>query len=347
MRRRRWMVLAAVPLLMLLAHFAYWRLLQRQLAAGFAAWETSARAAGWAVDAGTGAGGGWPLSAQLTLTNFVLAGGKVTVPGGLAWRSPQVRLSVALLDPHQIDVDAQGRQQVRLSDWPEFTAVAQRLHATIALGGDGAPRAVDVLVDHLSADLVSGRGADGRLTLGLMAAHTDLIPEAGANGVGFSASAEAVDLPAMVRWPLGPRVSSVAVEGVMSGTLGDGITDAERAGAWRDSGGSAEIRRLALGWGPLGVSATATLALDDQLQPMGAGTARLVGYAEALDALAANGTLSRSAVTAAKAVLSLLAPTPGDGEAAEVEVPLTLQYRTLSMRQVPLVRLPELDWQQP
>jgi hypothetical protein len=27
-----------------------------------------------------------------------------------------------------------------------------------------------------------------------------------------------------------------------------------------------------------------------------------------------------------------------------VEVPLTLQYRTLSMRQVPLVRLPELDW---
>jgi hypothetical protein len=27
-----------------------------------------------------------------------------------------------------------------------------------------------------------------------------------------------------------------------------------------------------------------------------------------------------------------------------VEVPMTLEFRTLSVRQVPLLRLPELDW---
>jgi len=63
-----------------------------------------------------------------------------------------------------------------------------------------------------------------------------------------------------------------------------------------------------------------------------------------LDALAAHSAISRSAATAAKAVLSLLAHSPDDGGPPDVEVPLTLQYRTLSMRQVPLVRLPELDW---
>jgi hypothetical protein len=43
-------------------------------------------------------------------------------------------------------------------------------------------------------------------------------------------------------------------------------------------------------------------------------------------------------------VLSLVAHSPEDGSPPDVEVPLTLQYRTLSMRQVPLVRLPEVDW---
>ncbi len=128
------------------------------------------------------------------------------------------------------------------------------------------------------------------------------------------------------------------------GRCRSGRTLAEQAAAWRDGGGSLEVRHLALVWGPLDLTASATLALDDQLQPMGAGSARLVGYAETLDALAAHGAISRSAATATKAVLSLMAHNPEDGSPPDVEVPLTLQYRTLSMRQVPLVRLPEVDW---
>jgi hypothetical protein len=77
---------------------------------------------------------------------------------------------------------------------------------------------------------------------------------------------------------------------------------------------------------------------------MGAGTSRMTGYGATFDALAASGALTRSAATAAKAVLSLLAGTPGDGDPTDVDVPLTLQYRTLSMRQVPLLRLPEVEW---
>ena len=43
--------------------------------------------------------------------------------------------------------------------------------------------------------------------------------------------------------------------------------------------------------------------------------------------------------------LATLMAGSGDGDQpSAVDVPLTLQYRTLSMRQVPLVRLPELDW---
>ena len=77
---------------------------------------------------------------------------------------------------------------------------------------------------------------------------------------------------------------------------------------------------------------------------MGTANARLVGYAEALDALATNGVITRRTGTAAKAVLALIARKEEEGVPAEVEVPLTLQDRTLSMRQLPLLRLPTLVW---
>ncbi len=345
MRRRQKIVLAAVPLVLILGHFAYWRQLQHQLADGYVQWVAQARAAGWTVQAGPVAGGGWPFDASLTIPDFALAGGNATIPGGIDWHSAQVALRIRLTDPLRVEVDAQGRQTIRVGASPAIPVAAERLHATLPLGTNGVPQAVDILANHMTADVVPARGEQGRMSIGLLQAHTDLV--GGPSGIGITLSAEAIDLPATMKWPLGSRLSSLALEGTISGTLGEGATQSASAAAWRDSGGSLEIQRFAVGWGPLGVSATATLALDDQLQPMGAGTAKLIGYDAALDALAANGSLSRSAVTAAKAVLSLLAPTPGDGEPAAVDVPLTLQYRTLSMRQVPLLRLPELDWPQP
>ena len=49
------------------------------------------------------------------------------------------------------------------------------------------------------------------------------------------------------------------------------------------------MQRLETHWGPLGLQATATLALDPQLQPTGTGTAKATGYAATVDALARNG----------------------------------------------------------
>jgi hypothetical protein len=143
---------------------------------------------------------------------------------------------------------------------------------------------------------------------------------------------------------LGPRIASLTLQGALDGPVPRAHTLGERAAAWRDGGGTLEIQHLAVNWGPLDLTASATLALDEQQQPMGTGSARVIGYAETLDALASHGVISKSAATAAKAVLSLLAHSPEDGGPPDVEVPLTLQYRTLSMRQVPLLRLPELDW---
>ena len=345
MRRGRWIGLAAIPLVVLALHFAYWRYLGGQLRDGFAAWADAQRAAGWTVSADAGAVGGWPLHATLPLRNVRIVGGGDLVPKGIAWQSPAVTLGLSLLDPRELALTATGRQSLTIGGGPAMPVDADQLGATLPLGTDGAPVAVDLLARQVTAGVLPAQGARGQLSVGLLQAHLGLQRHDGA--FPYAISTEAIALPTAVRWPLGEHVASASTEGTVSGTFGTSGSRAERAAAWRGSGGSVEVSRFALGWGPLGLSATATLALDEQLQPMGAGTARLVGYDAALDALAANGALSRSAVVAAKAVLSLLAPAPGDGEPSAVDVPLTLQYRTLSMRQIPLIRLPELDWTGP
>jgi hypothetical protein len=186
------------------------------------------------------------------------------------------------------------------------------------------------------------------VTIGLLNAQAEF-PAAATTGQSqpaarFSLSSEAIALPAGIKWPLGTNISSLSADGTLNGRLPDARDITQWAEAWRDGGGSLEITHLAMGWGPLGLTSSATLALDEQLQPMGSGNGRIVGYAETLDRLAAAGVLTKSAATAAKAILSLMAGTSDADEPSSVDVPLTLQYRTLSMRQVPLVRLPEVDW---
>lgn len=342
MRRKVW--LAVVFALVLgIAHTGYWFLLRRQLLEGYAAWLQSARQAGFKVEGSTLAAGGWPGSVAMEIRDLAVEGERGVPASDFAWRSARTVLRLSLSSPRRLEIEPSGAQQFRIGSGRAFPVSWKTAAAVVLLDTQGTADTLTVVGHDISAVL----GSDGSapVTVGLLQAHSELAQ--GEGGSHFSLSTEAINLPPKVKWPLGPRISSLSIEGKLTGKLARESTASQWASTWRDSGGALEVEKVALGWGPLGVSATATVALDDQLQPMGAGSARLIGYPAALDALASAGTLSRSAVVAAKAILSLLAPTPDDNAAGEVEVPLTLQYRTLSIRQVPLLRLPEVDWDQP
>jgi hypothetical protein len=345
-RRKLWIVLVAVPLLVAAADTLYWYVVVRNLDSGFAAWIAERRASGWTAAVGKPVRGGWPLAATLTVPDVRLAGGEPDIPGGLSWRTDRLILRTDLRRPRTLELASEGMQRLRLADWPEVPYTADQLHAALPLASGGPPRSAAITARDLRAGIPAGRDATTSLTVGALEFHVDVRPSAqsGEAALGFALDASAIGLPAPLARPLGPRVASLALQGALDGPVPRTRAPGERAAAWRDGGGTLEIQHLAVTWGPLDLTAGATLALDEQLQPMGTGSARIVGYAETLDALAAHGAISRSAATAAKAVLSLLAHTPEDGSPPDVEVPLTLQYRTLSMRQVPLLRLPEIDW---
>jgi hypothetical protein len=344
MRRKYWVIVVAIPLLLLAAEVAYWRIAAERLRTGYHDWLTEQTAQGWDIGSGPLSIGGWPRAATVTVPNLTLRHAGPTIPGDVNVASAGVTLSVSLFNPTNLRLSPMGPMHVRAGDLPDVIVTGDEASVLVPL------QQTDSLSVALHANGLRLEAATGawHVTVGLLNANAVIAAVSPADqsqpAAIFSMSAEAIALPAGIKWPLGSNISSLSMEGRMNGPLPNTRDITGWAQAWRDGGGSLEITHLAMGWGPLGLTSSATLALDDQLQPMGSGNGRIVGYAETLDRLAAGGMLTKSAATAAKAVLSLMAGTSDADEPSSVDVPLTLQYRTLSMRQVPLLRLPEVDW---
>ncbi len=326
------------------AHTGLWLFATGRLEDALAAWQAQNRAAGWTTSAGSPVRTGWPLAAAIEVPDLSLAGGETDIPGGLAWRAAHTELAVAFWQPRQLRIRIAGQQHLRLSGLPEVGFTAEQFEVTVPLD-PGAP----ILSADLAASGLHAAVTGGSVDIATLAMHTDDRPTAarGEAALAMTGSAEAIGLPSAGEdrpWLFGSRIASISFDAALTGPV-PGVADlATRAAAWRDGGGTLALHRLALGWGPLGLSASATMTLDEHMQPAGTATARVVGYDATLDALAASGTLAPRAVLATKAILALLAKVPAGGGTPQVELPLTLNDRTVTAGRFPLLRLPELVW---
>jgi hypothetical protein len=325
--------------------FAVWSWAEAQIEANYAAWSASLAPQGWTLRSGPARRGGWPFAAELTLPELAVAGGAADLPGGVGWTAAAVTLRLDLLRPNALAVLVTGAQSLRLGPGPAVPFTADRFLATLPL----APGRIPDSATLDAAGLRFGPPAAG-LTVGLLEGQFTWHPTAGhgEQAASFRLSAEAVALPPppAPQSPLGGHIASATVEGELTGPVPSAASAAARATAWRDGGGRLVLQRIALGWGPLGVSGSAALTLDDALQPAGEAALRLVGVDDAVAALAAAHVVSAATAKAATGVFGLLALASGGGGAgpAGVEVPLTLRGGVLALDHIPLARVQKLMW---
>ena len=343
-RRRVWFV--AAPLLviavLLVADTLLWRWGAQELQSGFAAWEAAERAEGYTVTTGPARTGGWPFAAELSVSDLSLRGPLGDLPVDAAWTAAAVQLRITLLHSRTLSVAVLGDQHLRIVDGIDipFTADSERLTIPLQPGAPANSAALEVA-------RLRAAGALTGLTIAQLHADTRLRPAAlqGEPAVGLNATAIGIALPQPpnLTWPLGPTIAIMSLDAALTGPMPRTRVLIDRATGWRDGGGTLEVQHATLQWGPLDLSGSATLALDDHLQPMGAATAKIRGYIATLDGLAGAHIIPPQAAMAAKAVLGLMSHTP-DGGPPEVEMPLTLQNRSLSVGRIPLARIPEFSW---
>lgn len=156
------------------------------------------------------------------------------------------------------------------------------------------------------------------------------------NGNGISA-------PESLNLPLGRDVARLFLDAKLLGHLPPGPLN-EGLPVWRDSGGTVEISRLELEWGPLAAQGDGTIALDGGLQPIGAFSAKAQGFFDVLDVLRRRGIVaSRDAMTAT-VVLGVLSRRPAGGGPASLSLPLSIQSQTLYAGPVTVAKIPTVRW---
>lgn len=342
-RLRLWLIAAILLVGGTAVHAAVWRSMADGLEAGVDAWIAARRAQGWAVAHGPRTRGGWPLAATLDLPEIRMEGGFATVPGGVAWTIERARLRLALPRLDRVVIALAGRQTLRLGPLAvPFTA--DRLDLALAIERGVPPRGGTAVTERLRIGTAAGAIEARRAEAGLAVLRTAVEGEA---AIEVSLAGSDVDLPPGVQPALamlGRRIARFEATLSLSGPWPHGGGPAARAETWRDGGGTAQLRIGALAWGPALLDAEATVALDDALQPMGAGTLRLIDAGTVLEAAAGAGLLPVTQLPAARAILRLLEREPeGDGR-PELVAPVLLEDRVLAVARIPLLRLPAWVW---
>lgn len=316
----------------------------RRLEQGLAQFAETRRAQGWTVTYGTPVRGGWPLAARLIVPDLTVDLPLLRDPNRLIWRTERLVLRTGTIRPRVLEIAAEARQSLRIADLAEIPFTADLLQVLAPLEPGVPPAELGLRAENLRAGLPIGG-----LTVALMGVQGAWKPSAapGEPALVLSLDAEGITLPPSLpdaAWPLGPRLLRLSLEAALSGPwprLGH-ITD--RAAQWRDGGGALAVRRLSLVWGPLDLIGSATMALDEQMQPMGAATLRTFGYAETFDALTNAGLLDAPAAEAARAGMGAIERWSDDPGRRVAEVPATLQHRDLAIGRLRLGRIPALPW---
>lgn len=341
-RYRPLFLVLSVAILLLLAYTAFWATAAGRLRTALAtAPEQALAGQGIVLALGDPVVEGFPL--HLTVR---LAGLRAQWPTGTVVETGPLELTAWAWAPSDIAVTGKGPVRLDLAGSSRHAPVAGQaagLTGALVLGAEGHIRSATLMLEQ---PRTAAAGGLGPLSAGAATATWTAPLKAPAGPTDpqgrTSLLIQGLELPGAVPAPLGHRVDQIALSFEPHGPL-PARPDAQGLAAWRDGGGTLEILALRLLWSGIDMRVEATLALDRDMQPEGAGTAELSGSDPLVDMMIQTGSLEAGQGKAVKAALGMMARRTVDGRHA-VAVPVTLQDRKLFIGPIPVATVPPVSW---
>lgn len=284
---------------------------------------------------------GFPSRIVLSFSNprylGLLSGRTVT------WRGETLTLTTRPWLPWHLHVDAPGRHDIKTADGRlGVSGEVARLGIDL-VAGDGWP-------ERLGLDL-QGLNFSGSTDVSVDSLMLDLTHDAsvkaGGDGLTLALSGSAITLPLGGGWGVGDTLENVDIALTVNGPVRIGPLAgplAERLAQWRDVGGAVQFERLKLRAGPLALAAAGTVALDPDLQPVGAFSAKFEGLFQVLEILRTQGLIRDGDAVLATMALAALSKRSPDGGPPSINLAVSVQDRKLSLGTIPILELPILDW---
>jgi hypothetical protein len=294
---------------------------------------------------------GWPLRLDGLFTAPVAA---IRAPGRtVTWRGPDAAVRFYMLAPATIDLAAPGRHRVTIAEGEhvrDFALDAATLVARTDSGLDD--RAGGDISAGATGLTLTGPGDAPVATAKAMqifwqqpAGPDDPLAPSLRSAVRIDAlTLDPAMLPETSQPVLGTDIAVVRGEITVNGAIDPHLPPLAGLTAWRDIGGTIDLARFEIVWGPVRLVGDGTMALDSALQPAGAFTARISGLAEILTAMENAGMIDARTAALARITLAVLTRPSEDGGPPAAHVPLTIQNRTLSVGPVALMTLPGVTW---
>lgn len=348
---------ALVVILLFVGYWLYWRQVASRLQAGVEEWAAEQRSAGATIDYQWQGITGFPFSFTADFTG-------VNILGRLGGTALSARTDHLQLNMSPIDLNA-----VRLLCDKPLTVIVPGLSlaqpdaaGTTSTGArltldqaDGVIRLHNGNPAGATIDASKSKLDNGQSVLSVTSLHVDVqLPPTLPHDFNDPAAtvdiaASGVDMPAGVPQLLPGPITQAGLTGVIKGPLlpPPGVEPPQDLAGflahWRDVGGVLDLSKFEFAQGPLALTGNGTLALDANLQPMGAGKITATGLGDLVDLLSARGAIRHKDAGIAQAVINGLQK-PGASGRPEVTIGLSIQDSVVSFGFARLFKLPPIIW---
>lgn len=320
----------------------YWHYVARQLEAGVEAWAAEQSARGGQIGFAWDGIEGFPFRFAATFRQPAL---RWRTPNGeFTWSGADIAAEMAPWNLQAVDVRSTGHHDTTLQlpgDPALWRASASGFAGTIGFHDTGALRSLTIALQQPDVSLPNVAVASGEATLQLEVPAT---PPADFNApfarVGLDLTRMAT--PPGTRLLTDGPVDTLGLDATIKGPIPAAPLRAALA-AWRDAGGVVEVSRFAFAQGPLSLTGDATVALDADLQPEGAGTVNTVGLGEAVEILVRDGVIPPDRALVARATVKALEKPGADGKPT-AKIGLSLQRQVVNFGPAPLFALQRIEW---
>lgn len=335
-------VLAAFLLVLGLAYAAYWNSAATMLRTRIEAWAEARRADGGQVAYESFQIGGFPLELRAEAKQV-----RLELADGTTAQAPLLTASALPWAPLTISIDLEGGARAGVAGAgarPALDLVTTRARGTLTLGRDGRVYGFALSIRDFAGGLA---GAEPWVAAEMAAAEGSWppTPPAGHEDTALTVQFEAsgLNLPGAAPAPLPDLIDRLVVALRVQGKL-PAEANIAALKQWSGDGGTVELDRFDVKWGPVASSGNATLALDPRLQPQAAGSVSLSGLDTVIEALVKAGRVKPNQGALARAAMGLLAEPGPDGK-KQVSAPITLQDRRLSLGPLTVATVPEIRWE--
>lgn len=319
------------------AYWGWWAFVANQFEKNLAVWAEQQRMHGIEFTYVVRGQSGFPGAIQMVLAAPKL---KTLNDKGWVWSTDTLLLSLSPWALGQVSFNMKGAHQWQPQKpgmQPSLTGVAQQWAGTVHLDNG--------LLDTLALSIYGLDVQQSETDDGAQIKEMEIeIWELTADTPEFKIRSRDLELPKSLRAPLGTHVQHFDAKGQLSGGPLNVRAWPAVLEKWRDRGGTLEFTSFDLDYAPLRIRGDGTIALDEDLQPIGAFAVKAEGFFDAVDALTRQGLIPAGVSFATKVTLGVLSKKPENGGQPYLDLALTVQDRTLYAGTIKLLTFAPVRW---